>query len=306
MDIWNEFLLYVPTADTEAAAAIAHMTAPYGLYIEDYSDLEQGALQIAHSDLIDGELLARDRTRSVIHIYLPQMENPEEVVFFLKERLSAEKIPVDITVQSIREEDWADNWKQYFKPLPVGKRLLICPTWESVPVTDRAVLSLDPGMAFGTGGHHTTRLMLEAIEETLRPGDSFLDVGCGSGILSVAALLLGADRAVGVDIDPLAVKTAAENGRLNGFAPPQFTVLLGDLIDCVQGTYDIIAANIVADAILGLTPAVPAFLNTGGRYLVSGIIDTREQEVAAALSAHGFRVLERKADSGWICFVCAR
>ncbi len=302
---WTEVRMTVPTADTDRAAAIANMVVPYGLYIEDYSDLEQGAREIAHIDLIDEELLARDRTRSVLHVYISPEESPAEAAAFLRERFAAEGIDCELLTNAVSEEDWANNWKAYFKPLPVGERLLICPTWEPVPETEgRAVLSIDPGMAFGTGGHDTTRLVLETLEEAVTPETELLDVGCGSGILSIAALLLGAKRAFGVDIDPLAVKTARENGALNGMTEPRLTVCEGDLAARVTGRYDVVAANIVADAIIALSPAVPAFLKEGGTYIVSGIIDTRETEVLEALKSSGFAVTGRRESGGWLCLRC--
>ena len=301
---WTEVCIRVATADTDEAAAIANMVVPYGLYIEDYSDLEQGAREIARIDLIDEELLARDRAHSLIHLYIDPEENPPEAVAFLQERLAAAGIVNEVAAETVREEDWANNWKKYFKPLPVGKRLLICPSWETAENPDgRAVLSIDPGMAFGTGGHDTTRLVLEALEKHVTEGVDFLDIGCGSGILSIAACLLGAASAFGVDIDPLAVRTAKENGELNGLTEPRYTIVLGDLADKVQGRYPVIAANIVADAIIALSPAVPALLEEGGVYIVSGIIDTREQDVLDALGALGFTVTERYAHGGWLCLV---
>lgn len=301
---WTEVCIRVATADTDEAAAIANMVVPYGLYIEDYSDLEQGAREIARIDLIDEELLARDRAHSLIHLYIDPEENPPEAVAFLQERLAAAGIANEIAAETVREEDWANNWKKYFKPLPVGERLLICPSWETAENPDgRAVLSIDPGMAFGTGGHDTTRLVLEALEKHVTEGVDFLDIGCGSGILSIAACLLGAATAFGVDIDPLAVRTAKENGELNGLTEPRYTIVLGDLADKVQGRYPVIAANIVADAIIALSPAVPALLEEGGVYIVSGIIDTREQDVLDALGALGFTVAERYAHGGWLCLV---
>lgn len=302
---WTEVCIRVATADTDRASAIAHMVVPYGLYVEDYSDVEQGAREIAHIDLIDEELLARDRTHSVLHLYLRPEESPAEAVAFLRERYAAAGIANEVVTASVKEEDWAFGWKTYFKPLPVGERLLIRPTWEPpVDAGDRKVLSIDPGMAFGTGGHDTTKLVLETLETAVAPGCTLLDVGCGSGILSIAALLLGASRAVGVDIDPLAVRTAVENGQLNGFCAPQLTVLEGDLVDKVEGVYDVVAANIVADAIIALSPTVPRFLKPGGAYIVSGIIDTREADVLAALATAGFAVVERREQGGWLCLNC--
>ena len=304
---WTEVRISILTADTDRAAAIANMVVPYGIYIEDYSDLEQGAREIAHIDLIDEDLLQRDRAHSCIHIYINPEENPTEAVLFLQERFAAEGIVATVMTDTVSEQDWANNWKKYFKPLPVGEKLLIRPTWETVEDTHgRAVLSIDPGMAFGTGGHDTTRMVLEAIEQVVTPDTQVLDVGCGSGILSIAALLLGAQSAVGVDIDALAVKMAVENGAVNGFTPPRYRMLQGDLVEQISGQYDLVVANIVADAIIALSKNIPAFLKKGGVYIVSGIIDTREQDVLQALSACGFVVRERREHGGWLCFVCGK
>ena len=302
---WTEVCIRVATAHVDEAAAIANMVVPYGIYIEDYSDLEQGAREIARIDLIDEDLLAKARDTALIHLYISPEENPAEAVAFLRERLSACGIASEVDSNTVREEDWANNWKKYFKPLPVGEKLLICPSWETADNPDgRAVLSIDPGMAFGTGGHDTTRLVLETLEKHITPGCDFLDIGCGSGILSIAACLLGAGTALGIDIDALAVKTAIENGELNGLTAPKYDIRLGDLAKDVSGTYPVIAANIVADAIIALSPAVPALLAQGGVYIVSGIIATREQDVLTALAACGFAVAERYEHGGWLCLVC--
>ena len=305
---WTEICLTVATADTDQAAAIANMTVPYGIYIEDYSDLEQGAREIARIDLIDADLLAKNREKSLIHLYVSPEVNPAEAVAFLGERLTAVGIAYEVTATEVREEDWANNWKKYFKPLQIGKKLLVCPTWEDAGdlADGRQVLRIDPGMAFGTGGHDTTRLVLEVLENTLQEGDTLLDVGCGSGILSIAACLLGADSAFGVDIDPLAVRTAVENGEENGLTAPKYTVVHGDLVDKVTGEYDVVVANIVADAIIMLSPAVRPFLKAGGTYIVSGIIDTREKDVIPALTAAGFTVTERFTHGGWVALKCTK
>lgn len=304
---WTEIQIRIPTADTEQAAAIANMVVPYGIYIEDYSDLEQGAREIAHIDLIDEELLRRDRTVSCIHVYLDPQENPTEAIAFLRERFAAVGISSEVAATTVSEQDWANQWKQYFKPLSVGDRLLICPAWEQAENPDgRLVLSIEPGMAFGTGGHDTTRMVLEAMQPLLSPHSTVLDVGCGSGILSIAALLLGAGAVTGVDIDALAVKTAIENGKLNGMTQPQYTIIEGDLVDKISGQYDIVLANIVADAIKMLSPVIPPFLKAGGIYIVSGIIAERGQEVENCLMDCGFTVAERREHGGWLCFVCRK
>ncbi len=307
MQDWTELTITVPTEKVDVATDIANMVVPYGVYIEDYSNLEAAAWEIAHIDLIDEELLARDRTKAIIHIYISPEENPAEALAFLSERLTSEGIEHTLGSAQVCEDDWANNWKKYFKPLPVGEKLIISPTWEPAAETDgRAVLSIDPGMAFGTGGHDTTRLVLETLEKYITPGVDVLDVGCGSGILSIAALLLGAGSATGVDIDPLAVRTAVENGELNGFVPPQYTMTQGDLATAVTGSYRVVVANIVADAIIMLSKDASRFLAEVGVYIVSGIIDTREQDVLAALAACNLTVKERRESGGWLCLVCVR
>lgn len=300
---WTELCLTVDAADTDRAAAIAGMAVPYGIYIEDYRDLERDAREIAHIDLIDEELLSRDRTHSRIHLYVSAAAAPGEAEAFIAERLRAEKIDFSLDTSTINEQDWANNWKAFFKPLPIGERLLICPTWEQAGETEgRQVLSIDPGMAFGTGGHETTRLVLEAMEPLI-DGATVLDVGCGSGILAIAALLLGAKCATGVDIDPMAVQTARENAVLNGLEPPRCVFEQGNLADRIHGQFDLIAANIVADAIIALSPDIPSLLAPNGRYIVSGIIDTREQDVLPVLDACGFDIEQRFALHGWVCLV---
>ena len=304
---WTEVCIRVPAAVVDEAAAIANMVVPYGIYIEDYSDLEQGAREIARIDLIDEDLLAKERDTALIHLYISPEENPAEAIAFLRERYTAVGIDHAVDSNNVSEEDWANNWKKYFKPLPVGEKILICPSWEQTDTPDgRAILSIDPGMAFGTGGHDTTRLVLETLEKYVTEGVDFLDVGCGSGILSIAACLLGAGRALGIDIDALAVKTAIENGELNGLTAPKYEIRLGDLAKDVDGQFPVIAANIVADAIIMLSPAIPALLAEDGVYIVSGIIDTREQDVLAALDKCGFSVVERHEHGGWLCMVCKK
>ncbi|MDD2417847.1 MAG: 50S ribosomal protein L11 methyltransferase [Oscillospiraceae bacterium] len=301
---WTEIKLTVPLRYAEQTADIANMVVPYGIYIEDYSDLEQGAREIAHIDLIDRELLERDRSRAIVHVYINPEENPIEAVGFLGERLAASGIEYKLETDSISEDDWANNWKKYFKPLKVGRRLLICPTWEEVPPdSERAVLRIDPGMAFGTGGHETTRLVLETLERYIKGGETMLDVGCGSGILSVAARMLGAKSTVGVDIDPLAVKTAVENGLLNGLNKPDYTVIQGDLVDKISGRFDVVAANIVADAIIELSASIVPFITRGGVYIASGIIDTREEDVTRALESCGLKIVQRDERGGWVVLV---
>lgn len=296
---WTEVTVAVNAADIDKAGDIAQMVVPYGIYIEDYSNLEQEAREIAHIDLIDEELLKKDRSKAFVHVYISPEENPAEAIAFLSERYNAEGIAHEISTASCAEEDWINNWKKYFKPIPVGEKLLIRPIWEQeYDPQGRAVLNLEPGIAFGTGTHETTRLCLELLEKYVRPGCRLLDVGCGSGILSVAGLLLGAQSAVGVDIDELAVKTAVQNAELNGVAD-RFTGICGNLTDKVSGTFDVVAANIVADIIIELTASIEQFMRPDTVYLMSGIIDTREQDVLSVVEKK-FDILDRREEKGWI------
>lgn len=300
---WTEVKINIDAKDVETAGNIAQMVVPYGIYIEDYSDLEEAAWEIAHIDLIDEELLKKDRTKAAVHIYISPEENPAEAVAFLSERYNAEGIKHEIDLSVCRNQDWENNWKDYFKPMAVGEKLLIRPVWDNdYDPQGRTVLDIEPGLAFGSGGHDTTRLCLETLEKHISPETELLDIGCGSGILGVAGLLLGAKNATGVDIDELAVKTARENGKMNGFDEPKFTVFQGNLTDKVSGKYDVVVANIVADIIVMFTRDVGKFLKEDGVYITSGIIDTREQDVLDAFEKYGFEVLGRHENCGWLCF----
>lgn len=297
---WTEIKISVDNADAESAEAIAHMTVPYGIYVEDYSNLEQEVREIANIDLIDEELLGRDRSKTIIHIYISPEENPREAVAYLGEMLSAQGILNSIDCSSCKEEDWLNNWKKYFHPIEVGEKLLIRPSWyESYDPKGRTVLNLDPGVAFGTGTHETTRLCLEAMEKYLKESDEVLDVGCGSGILAVGALLLGAKRAVGVDIDEMAVKTARENAELNGVSD-KIEIIHGNLTDKISGKYNLVLANIVADAIMLLSEDIREYMADDAVYIMSGIIDTRVDEVLAALES-SFEVIDKLCENGWYC-----
>lgn len=299
---WTEIVVSVPVESIDKAGDIAQMVVPYGIYIEDYSMLEQEVHEIANIDLIDEDLLKMDRTKGKVHVYISPEESPAEAIAFLSERLNSEGIIHEIDSSSCVEEDWLNNWKQYFNPIEVGERLLIRPTWrDKYDAGDRVVLNLDPGLAFGTGTHETTRLCLEAIERYIKPGDKMLDVGCGSGILSVAGVLLGAQSALGVDIDEMAVKTANENARLN-HVEDRFTAICGNLTDKVSGTYDIVAANIVADAIIALSAGISSFMTKDTVYITSGIIESRADEVKLALSER-FEIIEEFTEKGWYCIV---
>ena len=301
---WTDIRLTVAKHDADTAEAIATMIAEGGIYIEDYSDLEWQVEQIAHVDLIEQELLDKPRDTVIIHLYVQPEAQPAETIALLEARLDEAKIARTIETEGVQQEDWQNGWRKYYHPMEIGRRLAVVPSWQEYE-TDRVKLVLDPGLAFGTGGHETTSLCMEALDEKITGGERVLDIGTGSGILAIAALKLGAAVAEGVDIDPVAVRTAGENAALNGVAD-KLTVLVGDLSDKASGKYDVVVANIVANAIISLAPAVPALMKDGGCFIASGIIDTRKDEVIAALQAAGLRVTNVVEKRGWECIHCAK
>lgn len=297
---WTEIIISLDRDNLETAEAIAHMLVPYGFYIEDYASMIEEVMEIAHIDLIDEELLKKDKNKALIHVYISPEENPAESVAFLRERFSEEGIKNEIETTGCDEMDWRNNWKQFFFPIPVGEKLLIRPTWrDEYDAGERKVINIDPGMAFGTGNHETTRLCLSCLEKFVKKGDTVLDVGCGSGILSIASILLGAERAFGVDIDPTAVRTADENAEVNNVTD-KCEFVAGNLTDKVSGTYNVVVANIVADAIIMLSKDVRKFMNPESVYIMSGIIDSRKDEVLSAINKD-FEVINIFEEAGWVC-----
>ena len=215
-----------------------------------------------------------------------------------------------MSLDNLADEDWENNWKQYYKPIEIGERLLVVPKWETADPGERAPLYLDPGLTFGTGAHATTRLCLTALEKEIHGGERVLDLGCGSGILSIAALKLGAASARAVDIDRMCLDVAYENAALNGIGKDVYTVEVGDVLAngdlraSLGGGYDVVLANIVADVIIGLAPLARSFLKEGGLFLCSGIIEGREAEVAERLREAGLTILETREQKGWYAFTC--
>lgn len=269
-------------------------------------------------DYVDENLEASMHGKSRVTFYLPadetgfaQMGEVRLALEDLKARRS-DCGTLLLSLENLRDEDWENNWKQYYKPMEIGQRLLVIPQWEQVDPGQRVPLILDPGLTFGTGSHATTRLCLTALEKTVAQGGRVLDLGCGSGILSIAALRLGASQALAVDIDDKCLDVAYENAALNGIGKDRYTVRVGDVLSDgslrreLEGSYDIVVANIVADVIIALAPLVPSMLRPGGTFLCSGIIDDRAEEVRAALEAAGWTVLETQSADGWFAYTCRR
>ena len=294
---WIQVRGTVTLEELDRLTAIMSMVTN-NLMIEDYSDID---LKTCYGDLIDEKLLNADKTHASVSAYLPAEKSPEETVAFIRERMAYDRMEGDIQLISVNEEDWANSWKAYYKPLHIGKRMVIVPAWEKYEKKPgEIILTMDPGMAFGTGTHETTRLVIELLEKYTKPGMRVLDVGTGSGILAISASLLGAAKCNAYDIDPVAVRVARDNVAENGCDNIHCEVsdLLRD-VDLSEGGYDLVSANIVADIIIRMAPDVGRYMKDNGVLLVSGIITERAADVQTALNAHGLVVAERLDDNGW-------
>ena len=276
-----------------------------GLVIEDEADFLQFLeLNKAYWDYVDQELL--DRMKGVTRVKFYVTDDADGHAQLAK---YTAKLDCEYVTNTLQENDWAYSWQKYYKPLTIGQRLYVVPEWEKdkeVP-EGRCPLYLNPGLTFGTGSHASTQLCLEGVEEHTVPGKSVIDLGCGSGILSIAALSLGASHAVAVDIDPKAVDVAYENAALNGIGKDRYLVRAGDVIsdtalanELSQEKYHLVLANIVADVIIPLSVRVPEMLAEDGVFICSGIIDTRAHEVEAALKKNGLTVTRKREKNGWV------
>ena len=280
-----------------------------GLVIEDEADFRRFLEQNRqYWDYVDSELEERYRGLSRVKVYVGDDDAGRAQLAVFTEGTGLE--PVTSVVD---EADWQDNWKKYYRPMEIGEQLLVLPRWEPIPQDiERKVLRLDPGLAFGTGGHATTRMCLRALEKYAAPEKFVLDLGCGSGILGIGALVLGCAYCAGCDIDPKSPDAAAENSRLNGINPAIYHMYVGDILsdaslrDELGMGYDIVLANIVADVIIPLAPHVRGFMSPGGVFITSGIIDGRQDEVRAALERAGLSVLGHERADGWHMFVCGQ
>lgn len=303
----------------------ARLTAiGYDSFIVDDSSDFQSFLEenTQYWDYVDEALAKKMENVSQIRLYIEHDAQAPEKLSALKSELAALRAQMpdqdlgslEVCLENLQEEDWENSWKEYYQPIPVGRRILIVPKWLHPENPEgRVPVLLDPGMIFGTGAHASTQMCLMALEQRIHGGEAVIDLGSGSGILSIAALLLGADKAVGVDIDPKAEDIARENAALNHLTAPRFTAVTGNVIgdeammrSLSQEKYDVVLANIVADVIIPLAPVVPHFLKETGVFICSGVLNTRLSEVEAAISTAGLQIVDQQEQNDWCCLTAIR
>ena len=311
---WTEVKIYTTTAGIDPLTGSMLDLGLQGFMIEDAQDFDEFLHDTTpHWDYVDQAVMEKMKDcETCVTIYVA--DNPQGMEELMQERqilaLLKAQYPdgkygrLELEMKDVDEEDWSNAWKKYYHPVQVGEHLVVCPSWEAYDrKPDEVVLTLNPGMAFGTGTHDTTRLCMELLENYITPQDPVLDGGCGSGILAITAALLGANKIIGCDIDEVAVKVAGENAALNG-VQDRIAFHQGDLTSQVEGSFQIICANIVADVIIRLSEDAGRYLAKDGIFITSGIIDTREQDVLNALEQNGFQVIERRTSGGWVALAC--
>ncbi len=300
-----EVTVNTPGAEIDARCQEMADMGAGGFVIENEEDFKD-FLEQNHQywDYVDDELENQYAGVSRIKCYLTDDEDGLAVLRRINAAYS------DVTTSYVEDSDWENNWREYYKPIEVGEKLVVVPEWEEAPQDGRLPLRLDPGLIFGTGSHATTRMCLAALEKFSKPGVRVLDLGCGSGILGIGALILGCDRCLGVDIDPKAPDVVMSNAALNGIGADKMTAWAGDIIaDAslrarIGGGYQLVLANIVADVIIPLSAVVRQFMAPGAVFICSGIIEHRWPETEAALISNGFEILDHKSEEEWHCFVC--
>ena len=310
---WNQITISTVTGAEDMLSYELTELGARGVEVEDRVPLTQEEIKEMFIEVLPDHQ-EPDDGKALLHCYFDESEDLEDVTIRIQEMLNRLKEFMDIGEGTIEygfteEEDWINNWKQFFKPLRLDDTIIIKPTWEEL--TDQkegdVVVEIDPGTAFGTGSHETTRLCIEGLKEEIGPDTVMLDVGCGSGILSIIALKLGAGKTVMTDIDPRAVKAAAENMEVNDLAGDRYEVFGGNVLDDMEFArslgehqYDLVAANILADVILPLTEIVDMFLKEDGAFVISGIINTKEQDVLQKLEECGFQAVKTRRLKEWV------
>lgn len=311
---WTEVKIYTTTAGIDPLTGSMLDLGLQGFMIEDAQDFDEFLHDTTpHWDYVDQAVMEKMKDcETCVTIYVADNPQGMEELMQVRQILARLKAQdpdgkygrLELEMKDVDEEDWSNAWKKYYHPVQVGEHLVVCPSWEAYDrKPDEVVLTLNPGMAFGTGTHDTTRLCMELLEKYITPQDTVLDVGCGSGILAITAALLGANKIIGCDIDEVAVKVAGENAALNG-VQDRIAFHQGDLTSQVEGSFQIICANIVADVIIRLSEDAGRYLAKDGIFITSGIIDTREQDVLNAVEQNGFQVIERRTSGGWVALAC--
>jgi len=313
---WTEVNIYTTTAGIDILSVSLMSLGIRGFVIQDSSDFND-FLQDKEGkwDYIDEDLMGLSECETKITVYIPENSQGAEMLVSLKSEINrladldknSEYGRLEIAMSNVKEEDWANNWKQYFKPLKVGKKLLIKPSWEEYENTEnRLILEIDPASSFGTGQHNTTRLCMEFMEDVVKPNDKILDLGCGSGILSIAGILLGAESVVAVDIEENSVKTTIENFEKNNISSEKYTAYCGNVVvdetisDKLGTGFDLITANIVADVLIAMSSLFKKYLRQNGTLIVSGIIEERKDEVINAITEIGFSLVDEKEKDDWV------
>ncbi|MCQ2771007.1 MAG: 50S ribosomal protein L11 methyltransferase [Clostridia bacterium] len=297
--LWSQLKVTCNVKNLEEVCSIMSMLEN-SIQVEDYSDLETG-LKTVYGDLIDESILKADKSIASCSIYVPEERNINEYISFINTKLNDSNIEGKIEILGCDEEEWSTAWKKYYKPTRVGKNIVVVPSWEKYePKESDIIIDMDPGMAFGTGTHETTRLCAQVLEKNVKQGDYMLDVGSGSGILAIIAKKLGADYVSGCDIDEVAVRTEKENAIRNNC---DIEFYKSDLLKSVKikdgRLYDIVTANIVADIIIRMSNDIGNFIRKDGLLIVSGIIVERESEVDEALINNGFTKVDSERENGW-------
>lgn len=295
---WIQIKVTSKVENKDSVIAVMSMISN-GLQIEDYSDLEDRILDGVYGDLIDESVLNADKTIASVSAYVTADKPVTDHTAYINDRLNQLGIDFKIELISLCEEDWADSWKQYYKPIKIGKHLVVVPMWEKYDAQDgEIIVKMDPGMAFGTGTHETTRLCATLLEGYVNSDSTMLDVGTGSGILAICASKLGAKKCYAYDIDPVAVRVARENVKDNDLTNIECEV--SDLLKGVkEGKYDVITANIVADIIIRMLPDISKYMHEKTVLVISGIIDERCQDVYKSINENSFKIIEEIHENGW-------
>lgn len=305
---WIEIRVITKSEALEPISGIFYGLDCKGVAIEDPNDILETKEGPLTWDFADLNVLEHKGECAVVKAYFSEEDDIENIISYVKEKVQEIKeLGIDVGVgivenEKMFEEDWANNWKKYYKPTLLGEKIVVKPTWEEYSAKENElVIELDPGMAFGTGTHETTRMCIQALERYVKPETTVFDVGCGTGILAIAAAKLEAKMAIGVDLDPVAVEAAKENVKYNKLK--NIEVLYGNLVEVINGKADIVVANILAEIVCILTDDVKRVLKDGGYFISSGIIHDRVEMVVNKLEESGFEVLEKNKDGEWNCIV---